>query len=161
MTKCNGWNNGHRDYVLEYLDPNAQQSQVVPRCTQTHWSLPFEQNYKGNFDVAFFDDSGCAVIGVVFRDHMGQIIATLSQRIPLVQSVELAEAMAARHALLFAKELSLFNVEIEGDCSRVITALNQLGRSYTLFGHITNECNRLGATLRFCKFRHVRREGIG
>ena len=51
---------------------------------------------------------------MVFRDHMGQVIATPSQRIPLVQSVELAEAMAARHALLFAKELSLFNVEIEG-----------------------------------------------
>ena len=26
-----------------------------------------------------------------------------------------------------AKELSLFNVEIERDCSRVITALNELG----------------------------------
>ena len=58
-----------------------------------------------------------------------------------------------------AKELSLFNVEIERDCSRVITALNELGRSCTLFGHITNECKRLGATLQFCKFRHVRGEG--
>ena len=47
----------------------------------------------------FFDDSSCAGIGVVFRDHMGQIIATPSQRIPLVQTMELAEAMAARHAL--------------------------------------------------------------
>lgn len=51
---------------------------------------------------------------MVFCDHMGQIIVSLSQKIPLIQSVELAEAMAARRAVLFAKELSLFNVEIEG-----------------------------------------------
>ena len=55
--------------------------------------------------------------------------------------------------------MSLFNVEIEGDCSRVITILNEMGRSSILFGHITDECKRLGATLRFCKFRHVHREG--
>ena len=91
--------NQAKDYVLEYLDANTQQSRAVPRRTQSHWSPPFEQNYKGNFAAAFFDDSSCAGIGVVFRDHMGQIIATPSQRIPLVQSMGLAEAMAARHAL--------------------------------------------------------------
>ncbi|KAK7840688.1 hypothetical protein CFP56_016350 [Quercus suber] len=32
-------------------------------------------------------------------------------------------------------------------------------RSSTLFGHIPDECKRLGATLRFCEFKHVRREG--
>ena len=53
----------------------------------------------------------------------------------------------------------MFNVQIEGDCSRVITVLNEMGRSSILFGHITNECKRLGATLRFCEFRHVHREG--
>ena len=49
---------------------------------------------------------------MVFHDHMGQIISALSQRIPLIHSMELAEAMAARRAVLFSKELSLFNAEI-------------------------------------------------
>ena len=82
--------------------------------------------YKGNFDAAFFDTTGCAGIGVVFRDFQGQVIATLSQKIPLVQSVELAKAMVARWARLFAKELILFDVEMEGDCSRVLAALNMV-----------------------------------
>ena len=69
--------------------------------------------------------------------------------------MELAEAMATRRAILFAKEWSLFDVEIKGDCSRVITVLNERGRSSTLFGHITNECKRLGAIFRFCEFKHV------
>ena len=102
---------------------------------------------------------GYARIGVVFRDHVGQIISALSQRIPLIHSMELAEAMATRHAILFAKELSLFNAKIERDCSRVITILDEMGRSSTLFGHITDECKRLGVAFRFCKFKHVRREG--
>ena len=85
--------NRAKDYVMEHLDANAQQSWVVPRRTPTRWSRPSEQNYKGNFDAGFFDALGYAGIGVVFcdhmgqiiagSDHMGQIIAALSQRIPL------------------------------------------------------------------------------
>ena len=67
---------------------------------------------QGQFWCNFFDVSGYAGIGVVFHDHMGQIISALSQRIPLIHSMELAKAMAARRAVLFSKELSLFNVEI-------------------------------------------------
>ena len=73
--------------------------------------------------------------------------------------MELAEAMATRRALLFAKELSLFDVEIEGDCARVLAALNMLKRCSTLFGHVIDDCKSLGASLRSCKFSHVRREG--
>ena len=65
----------------------------------------------------------------------------------------------ARHAVVFAKELSLFNVEIEGDCSRVIKALTDSRRCNTLFGHVIDESRSLGATLQYCKFQHVRTEG--
>ena len=119
------------------------------------WSLSSESIHKGNFDAAFFDASGYAGIGVVFHDFHGQIIAALSHKIPLVQSIELVEAMAARYAMVFAKELSLFDVEIEGDCSRVITALNMPRRCGTLFGHVIDDCKSLGASLRSCKFSHV------
>ena len=96
---------------------------------------------------------------MVFRDHTSQVIAALSQKIPLVQSVELAEALAARRAVGFALELSLFSVELEGDCSRVISALNASKRCNTLFGHATDVCRRVSASLRLCKFQHVRWEG--
>ena len=123
------------------------------------WCPPPEQHYKGNFDVAFFDASGCAGIGVVFRDHTGQVIAALSQKIHLVQIVELAEALAAKRAVRFPLELSLFSVELEGDCSKVISTLNASKSCNTLFGHVTDECRRFSTSLRFWKFQHVRREG--
>ena len=73
--------------------------------------------------------------------------------------MELAEALAARRAVWFTMELSLFNVEFKGDFLKVISALNDLKRFNTLFGHVTDECRRVSASLRFCKFQHVRREG--
>ena len=96
---------------------------------------------------------------MVFRDHTSQVIAALSQKIPLVQTVELAEALATKRAVGFALELSLFSVELEGDCARVISALNALKSCNTLFGHVTDDCKRVSTSLRFCKFQHVRREG--
>ena len=120
-----------KELIGEYFNAKSQPSQCSPRPARVCWCPPPEQYYKGNFDAAFFDASGCAGIGVVFRDHTGQVIAALSQKIPLVQTVELAEALATRRAVGFALELSLFSVELEGDCSRVISALNAL--KYTIW----------------------------
>ena len=66
------------------------------------------------------ETSDCTGIGVVFQDHEGCIITTLSQRVCLTQSVEMEKALAARRAVIFAKELSLSNVLVEGDCLRVV-----------------------------------------
>ena len=48
---------------------------------------------------------------------------------------------------MFAKELSFFNVKIEGDWSWVIKALIDPRRCSTLFGHMIDESRSLGVTL--------------
>ncbi|KAL0016888.1 hypothetical protein SO802_003957 [Lithocarpus litseifolius] len=73
--------------------------------------------------------------------------------------MELAEALAARRAVVFAKELSLFNVKIDGDCSQTIKVLTDLRRCNTLFGHVIDESLSLGTTLQYCKFPNVRMKG--
>ena len=83
----------------------------------------------------------------------------MRQNIGSVQSVEMVEALAARRAVRFATKLCLFQVIIEGDCSRVIAALKGFGCCHTLFGHIIDESKRIGGTLRSYLFQHVRREG--
>ena len=65
------------------------------------WSRPLEGIYKVNFDATMFENSSCTGIGVAIRDSVGEIIATLSQRIPHPFSVEMEEAMAT----LFAQEM--------------------------------------------------------
>ena len=80
--------------------------------------------YKLNFDSAIFESSGRAGLGVVVRDVEGMIIAALSQNIPLPNSVESVEAMAARCAILLAQEISLTQVVVEVDSLKVIEAIN-------------------------------------
>ena len=60
----------------------------------------------------------------------------------------MAEALAARRAMEFTRDLSLFNVILEGDCLRVKQASNALGGCNTLYGHIVCETKRLGGVLR-------------
>ena len=44
----------------------------------------------------------------------------LCQNLGRVQSVKMAEALAAQRIVIFARELSLFNIIVEGDCLHVI-----------------------------------------
>ena len=60
----------------------------------------------------------------------------------------MAEALAARRAVEFTRDLSLFDVILKGDCLRVKQALNALGGCNTLYGHIVNETKSLGGVLR-------------
>ena len=91
-----------------------------------------------NFDAALFESSGCVGIGVAVRDSDGEIIAALSQRIPLPHSVMLAEALAAHRAVVFMQEMSLYKVMVEGDCLRLVsTGCN------TLYGNVIEETHRL------------------
>lgn len=89
---------------------------------------------------------------MVFRDHARNVMAALSQRVDSIKLVEVAESLTARRAVVFARELSLFEVIIKGDYLRLIQALQGSGRCNTLFGHITNETKRLGGLLRHCHF---------
>ena len=87
------------------------------------------------------------------------MLAALSQKVEPVQSAEMAEALAARRAVVFARELSFFEVQIEGDRLRIIQALQASNRCYTLYGHIIDETKRLGSLLWRGQFQHGKRDG--
>ncbi|KAK7859026.1 putative ribonuclease h protein [Quercus suber] len=122
-----------RMMASEFWDANEQEQQRSVRCSQARWSPPPASTYKANFDAVLFDELDCAGLGVVYRDHSGHVIAALSQKIGLPRSVEMAEALAARRAVEFARELSLFDVIVEGDCLQVLRALSASGDCNTLY----------------------------
>ena len=66
-----------------------------------------------NFDGAVFSQAGLAGIGIIIRNEQGLVMAALSQQIPLPASVEMVEVLAARRALVFAKELGFDRVVVE------------------------------------------------
>ena len=109
-----------RDWCLNFFDANKPEARTRVHNPPTRWAQPKNGLYKVNYDAAIFDSLGYAGLGVVIRDSAGQIIATLSQKIGLPHSVETAEALAALRVVVFAKELSVFKVIMEGDCLKVV-----------------------------------------
>ena len=92
---------------------------AIPQV-EARWKPPGAGLFKINFDGAVFADRSLTGLGIVIRDESGLIIAALSQKIPLPSLVELVEALAARRAIIFAQEISIFKAEVEGDSLKVI-----------------------------------------
>ena len=99
---------------------------------------------------------GYAGLGVVIKDCNVNIIAALSQKIKLPHSVETVEALAAHKAVIFAKELSIFKVVVEGNCLQVVQALKAQDRCKTLNGDVIEDTRSQGVTLQYCQFQYVR-----
>ena len=83
------------------------------------------------------------------------IIATLSQRIPLPNSVDMVEALAARRALIFAQEISISTVELEGDSLQVVKAIKNLKQDRSWLGHIIQDIKWLASCMWLCNFSHI------
>ena len=121
------------------------------------WKPPSLGLFKINFDGATFESLNQAGIGVVIKDEHGLVIAALSQRIPLPSSVSMVEALAARRALIFAQEISIFSVEVEGDSLQVIRAINNKKLDRSGLGHIIQDIKLLGSCMQSCSFTHIGR----
>ena len=65
---------------------------------------------KANFDGAIFEDLMAAGIGMAVRNEHGEVVAALAEQIPILDSVFTLETLAARHAVLFARDLGLHHV---------------------------------------------------
>ncbi|XP_075654998.1 uncharacterized protein LOC142625188 [Castanea sativa] len=145
--------------VVEFLEPNKQDVRLRIGSILARWVPPQDMFYKANYDAAIFDNSSSAGLGVVIRDCHGHVIAALSQKIPLPNSIEAVEALVALQAIVFAKELCIFKVVVEGDYLRVVQALKAKERCYTLHGNIIEDARNQSLSLQFCQFQHVRRDG--
>ena len=90
----------------------------IPRTAWAlRWRPPPETCVKANFDGAVFSQAGLAGIGIIIRNEQELVMAALSQQIPILfplpALVEMVEVLAARRALVFAKELGFDRVVVE------------------------------------------------
>ncbi|KAK7851268.1 hypothetical protein CFP56_042495 [Quercus suber] len=114
--------------VQEFWDVHCKETSSNDRPPRVRWTPPPDTCYKLNFDAALLDGFNQVGLGAVCRDSQGHVLAALSQRVGPVKSVEMAEALAAKRAVVFARELSFFEVLIEGDCLRIVQALQASNR---------------------------------
>ncbi|KAK7824675.1 hypothetical protein CFP56_034081 [Quercus suber] len=86
-------------------------------------------------------------------------MAAFTQIIPLPTSVEMVEVLVARSALGLALELSLNQVQLEGDSEIIFNALSKGGMDSPSYGHIIKDINHFSSAFQCLTFSHTRRIG--
>lgn len=123
------------------------------------WKPPDVGLLKTNFDGAGFEDLGAAGIGVVVRNSSGEVLAALSEIIPLPSSIVALETIAARQAALFIRDLGFSGSILEGDSEEAILAIKNQHFQHPLVGHLVKDIVSSVSTLQYSFFSHTRRQG--
>ena len=114
---------------------------------------------KANFDGAVFGGDQEAGIGVVIRNNEGQVLAALSEKVRMPVSVEILEMLAARKAVIFARDLGFSQVCFEGDSELVVKSLQSGLVSNALVGHLVKDFMSIRGYFQSSSIIHVRRQG--
>ncbi|XP_075659781.1 uncharacterized protein LOC142629643 [Castanea sativa] len=124
-----------------------------------HWTPPVAGVFKANVDGAVFKDLSSAGIGVILRDDKGNVIGALSQRLYAPLGPLEAEAKAMEAAILFARDMGIHDIVLEGDSLQVS---NFLKGSSSAPPTVANVLEGVLFHLQFFKsfcFSHIRRTG--
>ena len=88
---------------------------------------------------------------------MGQVMASLAQRIPLPSTTIEVEALVAQRAMELALEIGLNKGVLEGDSLILMNALKTNSHSLAQFGHIIKDIQFLTSQFSIISFSHVKR----
>ena len=121
------------------------------------WKPPDAALLKTNFDGAVFDDLGAAGIGVVVRNSLGEVLAALSEIIPLPLSIVALETIAARQAVLFVRELGFSGTIFEGDSEEAISAIKKQSFQHPVVGHLVKDIVSSVSMFQYYSLSHTRR----
>ena len=147
------------DALKEFQQLRPTHAKIPQTARAVRWRPPPETCVKANFDSAVFSQAGLAGISIIIRNEQGLVMAALSQQIPLPTSMEMVEVLAARRALVFAKELGFDRVVVEGDSANTITSINGGLMDHSAMGHVLLDIKSLSSCFSFISFQHINREG--
>ena len=82
----------------------------------------------------------------------------MADTFPLPFSVDAVEVLAATKALMFAHELGLPAIVLEGDSKHTIESLKGDDESLADIGHLIEEAKQYGRQFNVIQYRHVKRE---
>ena len=121
------------------------------------WSPPPEGSVMINIDAAVFSQTQRMGIGVVIRNHLGQMLAACRRYVNIFQHPELAEAIAMRHALNFAKDAGFQKIIVASDCANLISKVKCLNTDRSQIGVLVHDIKDRASKFISCNFIHVKR----
>ena len=123
------------------------------------WIPPPSNVFKVNVDAAMFTSQRAVAVGVIIRDDKDRIKAAMSKKINAPLRVVEAEAMAHEVGLVFAKDIGIHNLIMEGDSLIIYRVLCEtLDPPFSVVA-IIQRVQELCKEFRWVEFSHVRRQG--
>ncbi|KAF4381263.1 hypothetical protein G4B88_009591 [Cannabis sativa] len=123
-----------------HLAAAPKDSHQKPTQDKVCWSPPPLGSFMINTDASLIEGKPGCGLGVIIRDHLGELVTAATDYIPGYLSVLMAETLAIRLALKLAASRSLQNIFIASDNQSVITALKGQTRFNTDWGKILEDC---------------------
>ena len=113
--------------------------------------------YKINFDGTSKGNLGIVGCGIVIRDTYGEKVGCMA--IPIGnQTNHVAEASSALHGLIYAKNLNLRKVWVEGDSLNIINFLNKITKPSWTISKIIFQAINIINSFEICVVTHNFRE---
>ena len=132
------------------------QSPIVPHTVT--WSPPNSPWYKINTDGAVFKQVQAIGIGVVARDHEGQVIAAMSKKLWVPLGPLKAEAKVMEEGIIFACDVGLQEVTFECDSKLLFQALTSKATPSATISNVAAACLCRLQGFRAPQFSHVRHQ---
>ncbi|XP_040998143.1 uncharacterized protein LOC121244182 [Juglans microcarpa x Juglans regia] len=107
------------------------------------WNPPPIGFLKLNVDEAMFGDQNSAGVGVILRDHNGDVVVACSKSERKVSYAEFIEAIALLRGLQLCAQWGVPKVLLETDCLILVHALNDMAEFLTNFNFISQDIRRL------------------
>ncbi|XP_075650029.1 uncharacterized protein LOC142620555 [Castanea sativa] len=98
-------------------------------------------------------------VGVIIKDDKGRLEAAMSKKIQAPLGAMEAEAVAHEVGLLFAKDIGIHNIIIEGDSLIIHNALCEMSNPPSSVAAIIQGMQDLCKEFQGVEFSHIRRQG--
>ncbi|KAI8554464.1 hypothetical protein RHMOL_Rhmol05G0101200 [Rhododendron molle] len=102
------------DLAQDANAPTCASSNTAAPSPLVNWCLPPPGIIKLNIDGAVDKSGGLVGVGIVARDHAGQILGTTSIPFPGLFSSRIVEALGFREALVTAANKGFSSIIVEG-----------------------------------------------
>lgn len=123
------------------------------------WAPPWGGQFKIKVDGAVFTNQKAGGVGVVIKDSEGRLEAALSKKIPVPLGTAEAEAKAFQVGLLFAKEVGVCDVILEGDSMIIYNALCNYSLAPSLIVSVVQGIHDISGDFHSVGYSQVRRQG--
>jgi hypothetical protein len=116
--------NYHRSFLAtrHTSDQHSSEDQLAP----TKWLAPTEGTLKANVDAGWDEISKKAGLGVIIRDHEGQVILSEWKHVSLCATAEEAELQACIAGIKHLLSIGCDHAIVESDCLRVVQSITSL-----------------------------------